>query len=571
MQENVVSPSRRSREGGSPTLNAIARLLPGTAAFVVYVLLSLSFFPIPVPDWGRAYVGYQDPLAYIWLLHWWPWAIAHGLNPFMTKFLWYPLKVNLTWIASVPALAFLMLPITLLWNIAVSWNVIALIAPALGACAAFLLARHITNDFGASLVGGYIYGFSTYEVAQLAGGHVNLYLTFIPPLLVWLALLRLKDVLSRKKFIAAVAALLLLQMGLATEILATTCVFGATAWLAFIPFVGVDGRRRLWGLALEIWVAVALTAVLAAPFLYYIVLGAQNDFSPPQQFSIDLLNFVVPTPVTRLGRTVFASIAARFTGDYSESSGYLGLPLVVALAASLMSSMRYRKPLGILTLLFAIFSLGPSLWVNGVQTGIWLPWRIAADLPILRDAFPARFTMFLFLATAVMLVQWLAEQRPVRIRAARYALVLIGCLFLRPFPIPWSYLPTDPFFAPDAIARELRAADNVIILPFYVTGPGLIWQMQSGMYFTETGGYVGPVPKVFAPYARVINALIYGKPGPAFANDFTAFVASNHVRDVLVGPGTPQNLIHELTALGWPEKTVGDMRVFHVPAKGELH
>ena len=84
------------------------------------------------------------------------------MNPFLTKFVWYPVKVNLTWVTSVPAVAFLALPVTLLSNAAVSFNVITLLAPALGAWAAFLLARHITRDFGASLVGGYIFGFSTY-------------------------------------------------------------------------------------------------------------------------------------------------------------------------------------------------------------------------------------------------------------------------------------------------------------------------------------------------------------------------------------------------------------------------
>lgn len=579
MQENAVLPTGQAAEGGPPTSNALACLLRDMAAFIVYVLLSFSSFPVPISDWSRAYVGYGDPLGFLWFLHWWPWAIAHGLNPFVTKFVWYPLEVNLTWLTSVPAIAILTLPITLLWNVVVSWNVVALIGPALGALAAFRLVTHVTGDFGASLLGGYIYGFSTYEIAQLTGGHEHLYLTFIPPLLVLLALLRLNNMLGRKRFIATVAALLLLQVGMATEILATMCVFGAVAWLVFIPFVGADGRRRMWRLAFEFSVAAVLMAVLALPFLYYVLHGAQSAYDPPQQYSIDLLNFFIPTPVTRLGRTVFASIATRFPGNYSESSGYLGLPLVVALVVSFVSPMRYRLPLGVLTVLFAIFSLGPSLWVNGVQTGIWLPWDIAADLPLLRDAYPARLTVFLFLVVGVVLGRWLAERRFVRIRAVRYALVLVGCLFLRAAPMPWSYLPTDPFFAPDAIARELPPADNVIVLPFYNSsykgfkgsGPGLIWQMQSGMYFTQTGGYVERFPSAFLRYARVMNALRGDTPDPDFANDFTAFVVDSHVGDVLVGPGTPQQVLQNLTALGWPERTVGDIRVYHVPTEGESH
>jgi len=553
--------------------NALRRLLSGTAAFVIYALLSLWFFS-PIPDLRGAYAGVGgDPFIFIWDLYWWPWALAHGMNPFVTKFLWYPEEVNLTWATSVPAVAFLMLPVTLLWNAVVSWNVITLVAPALSAWATFLVAQHITRNFCASLAGGYIFGFSTYEVAQLQG-HMQCYLTFIPPLLVLLALLRLRDELGRINFIAAAAVLLLLQIGVSTEILATTCVFGAITWLVFIPFVDTDARQRLWRLGWEGAAAMALTALLALPFFYYVVVGARslpNVINPPQDFSIDLLNFFVPTPITAFGKTVFASIAARFTGNYVESSGYLGVPLILALAASFLSPMRYRLPLGILVLLFAILSLGPSLWVNGVQTGIWLPWRIAVHLPIIRHALPARFTMFLFLVVAVVLAQWLSEQRPAPVLAARYAVVVLGCLFLLPVPLPWNRLPTDPFFAPDAIARELPPGDNVIVLPYYQTGPATLWQAQSHMYFTQTGGYVFPAPPAaFGPYAGIIEELLNGRPGRTFANDLIVFVATNHVRDVLAGPGTPRALLEGLTALGWPERTVGDMRIFHVPAEGEL-
>jgi len=82
------------------------------------------------------------------------------------------------------------------------------------------------------------------------------------------------------------------------------------------------------------------------------------------------------------------------------------------------------------------------------------------------------------------------------------------------------------------------------------------------MYFTQTGGYV-------LPYAlsdsAMTAALVDGRPGRTFINDLTAFVAPYCVRDVLAGPGTPQPLLKELTTLGWPERTVGDVRIFHVP------
>jgi hypothetical protein len=329
---------------------------------------------------------------------------------------------------------------------------------------------------------------------------------------------------------------------------------------------------RLWRLARETGIAIALTAVLAAPFLYYVVIGVRSVpevIHLPQSFYIDLLNFIVPPPITEFGKfgnTFVGSMNARFP----MWGGYLGLPLILALAVSFQSPARYRLPLAILVLLFAIFSLGPSLWVNGVQTGMWLPWRIAIHLPIICQALPGRFTMFLFLVVAVVLARWLAERRPGPVRAARYALVLLGCLFVLPAHLPWSRLPADPFFTPDAIAGELPPGYNVIILPFSWTGPGPLWQEQSGMYFTQTGVDFGYLLPFFAPYAEIIEELTNGRPGRTFGKDLTAFVAASHVRDVLAAPGTPQTLLEELTKLNWPERTVGDMRIFHVPAASEL-
>jgi hypothetical protein len=567
------SPRQGSGKPSTIAAKIVAALLPSGVVLAVYALLSVWYFS-PIPDLHHAYAGVgADPLSFIWAINYWPWALRHGVNPFITNSIWYPEGINLTWVTSVPTVALLMLPVTLLWDAAISWNVIALAAPVVAAWTTFLLVRYITRDFCASLVGGYIFGFSTYELAHLLG-HLNLYLDFVPPLLVLVALLRLQARIGATGFIASVAALLLLQIGVSTEILATTGVFSAMAWLVFVPFADAAGRRRLWLLARESAIASAVTALLAAPFLYYVVTGAQtlpDVINPPQQYSIDLFNFFVPTPVTAFGGHVFASVAARFPGNFAESSGYLGLPLILALVAGLRSPMSHRLPLGIVMLLLAICSLGPALWVNGVQTGIWLPWRIAVHLPVIRHALPGRFTMFLFLAIAVVLARWLAEQRPAQVRAARYALVLLGCLCLLPAPIPWSQLPTHPFFAADAIAGELPQGDNVIVLPFGPTGAGMLWQVQSGMYFTQTGGYFGPPPRAFEADADLIDTLSTGTPRDSFANDITAFVAAHQVRDVLAAPGTPQSLLDNLAALQWPARAVGDVRIFHVPAEDELH
>ncbi len=129
---------------------------------IVYVILSLAYFGTRQDISTHLFGSGTDPFSFIWVLEWWPWAIAHHLNPFVLKLIWYPEGLNLTWSTGVPALAFLGFPITALWNAVATFNVLTLSAPALGALCAYLLAKRLTGDVFASAVGGYIYGFCAY-------------------------------------------------------------------------------------------------------------------------------------------------------------------------------------------------------------------------------------------------------------------------------------------------------------------------------------------------------------------------------------------------------------------------
>ncbi|WP_298224502.1 hypothetical protein [Acidocella sp.] len=120
---------------------------------------------------------------------------------FVSKYVWYPHGFNFTWDTSIPFAALVILPITLLKGPVIAFNLLSVMAPALSAWTAFLLARQITHDWRASLIGGYLFGFSSYELAQLLG-HLNLDLTFLVPLAVLLCVRRFQGEISRRLFIA---------------------------------------------------------------------------------------------------------------------------------------------------------------------------------------------------------------------------------------------------------------------------------------------------------------------------------------------------------------------------------
>lgn len=127
-----------------------------------------------------------------------------------------------------------------------------LLAPTLAAFTAFLLCRRITGKWLPSLVGGYLFGFSSYEIGQLFG-HPNLTLVFLLPVMVHLVLRRVDGELPVGRFVAAMAACVVAQALLSPEIAVMFSLFGAVA-LALGALV-LDTRRRaivglVWPLAI---------------------------------------------------------------------------------------------------------------------------------------------------------------------------------------------------------------------------------------------------------------------------------------------------------------------------------
>src|SRR5262249_13940520 len=153
-------------------------------AFVLYAAIGIVFFGLHVlPDITRTCVclqGGTDPSFFMWDLEWWPHALLHGMNPFLSNAVFAPDGVDLGGQTAAPGAALVVAPITLLFGPIASYNVLMLLAPVLAAFFAFLLCRYVTGRFVASLFGGYVFGFSTYMLGQLLG-HLHLVLVFPIP------------------------------------------------------------------------------------------------------------------------------------------------------------------------------------------------------------------------------------------------------------------------------------------------------------------------------------------------------------------------------------------------------
>lgn len=534
-------------------------------AAAAYLLLSWLVLAHGAGLGGTVLGQGTDPWLVMWFLSWWPFALGHHLYPLYTHLVWQPAGLNLGWTTSVPLLSLLAAPLTLTLGPVPAYNLLMLLAPACAAGAAYALCWRLTRVWPAALAGGYLYGFSAFEMAH-SSQHLNLASNFCVPLLLLAALERMAGRLSALGFVLLAGGLLAAQFLISTELCATAMLVAALAW--GLGWVVPGWRRGLAGLVPEAAGAGLLAMIPVSPVLYAMFALPRDIRLPPHWpvlFSADLLNLVVPTPNTALGGMALWRISARFPGFLSEQGAYLGLPLLLLL---ILFIRRQPAPqarfFAWLLVSIVLLALGPQLWLAGVATGVPLPWALVRHLPLLGAALPGRLMLYAALAGAVMAALYIAQAPPGAARHRALRLAAVACLALLPVPHSVSPVPVSGFFSPGRVQAVLGPQPRLLILPFGITGPSSFWQAQSGFAFAQTGGYLGYPPGALQSNMPLMR-LYFGLPSPDLAPALARYCVATGTQYVVAGPGTPDFALATLTRLGWAARHVDDVTIYTVP------
>jgi hypothetical protein len=408
-----------------------------------------------------------------------------------------PTGLNLAWSTSIPGPAIIMWPITRAFGPVVSMNLVTMLAPALAAWAAYLVCRRITAKFWPALLGGCLFGFSSYMTQQLSG-HVNLFLIFPIPLAVYLVIRRVDGSLPVARFVAGLGLVLVLQFSISTELFATLAFFGGLAMIGALVFA--KGKRRcVASTAGWIALAYALAALILFPLLMFVWKGAPA--APFRQViagssSVDLQSFLFPRRSTLIGSETFRHYVGPALGP-PEQGAYIPLPLIMMLVLAAWTLFRDRitRSIFLFTLIALVFSLGTYLHANG-QTSVPLPWTPFAHLPILRDALPSRFTSFLWLGIALIAACWIDRAKRPWLRAG---VVGLGAIMLLP-NIASADIHTSlqvPAFFTDGDYRRYIPKDQTILYIHGDKGGEMLAQVESQFWFRLAQGHMGPAPAVF--------------------------------------------------------------------------
>jgi hypothetical protein len=544
------------------------------AFYLLMAVVTIGRHAIAHPRHICACVGSQDPAAYMWALSWWPHALAHGLNPFVTHYLWSPTGVNVAQGAMIPTAALVMAPVTELVGPIASYNALSIASPMLAALTAYLLCRRIAGRELPAVVGGYLFGFGAYEFAQLTG-HLNLTLVFLIPVMVHLALRRLDREITRRAYVIWMAVLFVLQAGLSTELLADALGLGLVAVVAARFLVSKSRRSLIDGLLAETLGGGLIALVLASPFIYYALFsgafptGAANL---SDAYGLDLLNPLFPTYSTWLGHHDFLSLGLTYEGqNVSEADGYLGIPIVLAFILWAVGARRtlLARMVVIVAAVSVVAALGSHLHVAGQQT-MALPFNWFRDLPIFDNIVPSRIVLFTALMVSIGIASWLSM--PTGRSIGRWLLVVAGAVAIFPNLLVGLYgtPPVNPrFFSTAMYRRYLKPGETILALPFGERDVSMLWQAETGFYFYMPEGYVsGVVPSPFN-IQPTTGALILNVPPSAPA--FEAFVEEHYVSHVVVDTTNAGPWPAFLSQIGLHGHQVGGVLLYAVPSLRSTH
>jgi hypothetical protein len=574
--------------------------LQGLLAFATYLTVFIVGFGLPlashlnVPN-IRQY--WTDPQFYAWSLRWWPYAVSHWTNPLFSNQIGAPHGYNLAWASTTPSVDLLMWPVTAVFGVLVSYNVVLLIVPPISAWAAFIAARRLTGRFWASLLAGAVYGFSPYELIHNWQGQPNLTVIAIFPLMVYLVVRWWQGALSWVWFTVWMAVAMAVQFYTFNEGFAEM-----TAVLAGLLVIGVAvAGRGAWRKAVRLAgltaIAYAAAVAAAAPYLIYALRHYQGEALTRQEsaFSLQFVRLIVPTSQQMFGVAPLIRLSNHLGRGGIDD--YVGIPLLVILL--LLVAFAWKNRVSWLLALGFLFVLalaaGPALSLRTHHT-VALPWARLWTLPIARSAEPSRFIVFGLLALSIALALWLAPPKKAKpasrepkskyqlitsrlLLAGRWGLGLLAVAavitdtptsYQAVNPLPQYYKPPAtlhavnqlPAFLTQGLYRQYLRPGEIVAVFTQRGNAGMLFQAASNFYFRIAGGYINasltPVNAVPHPLTAVAN------PSKVAVQTLADYLRSAGVGAILVEQAWEDPWMHNMDRLGFPGKSVGGVIVYSV-------
>ncbi|WP_433299254.1 hypothetical protein ACQP2F_45700 [Actinoplanes sp. CA-030573] len=444
----------------------------------------------------------QDQAFFEWMLAHGARVLSDGAYPFFSDRMNYPDGVNMMANTSVLAVSLPLSPVTLLFGPHVAFNVFLTLALALtGVSWYFVLSRQFVRSRLAAWVGALFCTFAPSMVSH-AGGHPNIVSQFLVPLIVWRTL-RLRQPGRALRNGLVLAGLLVWQAFINLEILFMTAV----GLGVFCAIMAIARRKQHRGEARAFLRGLAVTAAVTVAALAYPLsvqfFGPQSYHGLPQfvrNFGADLGSFTAYSSRSVAGNSV---LAERIAQNPQEENAFFGWGLVILFFGLIVWMRRTIAvvALGVVALLFAAMSLGPRIFLNGVNTGVPGIWAVLHSVPVLNSAVPTRWAMAIAPAVGILLA--LGVQRAIDlvraqpsargpVRVAMITAVAMALVPLAPTPLKTAPMTPTPEFVTSGAWKQYVDDDHTVVtlpLPDSSYPDPIRWSAATGQDMRIAGAY----------------------------------------------------------------------------------
>jgi hypothetical protein len=359
-----------------------------------------------------------------------------------------------------------------------------------------------------------------------------------------------------------------LRIGLQTlnnPMLIVTVLLGVRAWLAWRPVVHLhDPHREMRRLVRLAFVSGAVCLALLSPVIVGIALRAVTGRLPETQTfwrssprGVDLLAYLVPNPNHPLfGAWTRGWLLPDRPDAFPEYVA--SFPLVALAIIAVGARLRILPGMWVaFTALFVALSLGPYIYLGGINTYVIGPWALLRYVPAIGMArAPARFAIVAALGMSILSAFALdGLYRRLATTRLRWAVAapVIAALVLELCPAPRELFSAT---VPDVYKRIAATGDEsgrVLELPTGIRdGTSSIGNFSAASEFFQTthrrplmGGYLSRVSmsrkrqNLRSPMMSALLTLSEGRPLPAGSADLArtrrdAFLRRSCVRFVVV-------------------------------------
>lgn len=434
-------------------------------------------------------------------------ALAQFRTPLFSDLLNYPLGVNLMANTAMFGLSMPLAPLTLIFGPTPTYAIGLTLGLAGTAIAWYwMFSRHVLTGVSvrtkfAAAVGGGFCGFAPAMISH-ANGHPNFVAFFVIPF-IFIQVIRLSRTAKPIRDGIILGLLMAWQIFLGEEPLLiftlAALVFGAVYAGSDLAKARAAIKRSLPGLAVGAIVSILITAI---PLYSQFFGPASYNGVGHGQAGADAAAFTT-LPTESVGGD---PEGAKFRMNPTEENSYLGWPIVILIlfASVWLWRIKLTRAAVAVIVVMGVLSLGSELVYEGEPTGITLPWKFLAHLPLFESVLESRFAigaipaigLLLAMGTYRALVEIRDPRLPRRTLPVAWLIVLAtASVLLVPTRIDTVERAATPEFITSGSWEKYISDGSLVSVPVSNAeeARAMQWQVDADFGFPIAGGYfVGP-------------------------------------------------------------------------------